>query len=189
MNKNKIILPVIVSLLVSSFFFVQVKQASALTFNEVVDSVKKIFTSEDDNNIKDKEFTLDSTIALVPGGDTDMNNIIDAGDTIRFTYKLSNTTDQAYTFSTLKTNIDKKELTYVHNLYGVTGISNDDKSIVFTNFRMDANSSKTISFDAVVKYYTDVDPTISTEVEFISKEQKLVAKAVKKEIKAKRIAK
>ncbi len=157
----------------------------AFSLGDIVDNVKNFFTAK-----PPKELTIDSKIELAPGGDINKNGQIDAGDIVRFTYIITNTTDENYSFATLKTNINRKQLNFIHNITGTASLDdNDGKTISIPNFRIGANQIATITFDARVNYYTNEDPIIATEAEFVSEEKKSIAKSLKKEIKAKRMNK
>ncbi len=171
-----------VMLLLSAFR----SQAQAAILDDLVNGVKNLFTKEEDKNVKNKEFTIDSQIELVPEGDEDKDGEIDAGDIIRFTYTLRNTTDQKYSFATLKTNIDRKLINHIHNIRGSTGILETDSTVSIPNFRIGSNEQRVISFDAIINYYQE-DKAIATEPEFVSFEKKSLAKSVRKEVKAKKL--
>lgn len=143
-----------------------------------VDGVKNLFTQEEDKNVKNKEFTIESDMSLDPGGDVNKNNEIDAGDIVRFTYTLKNTTDKKYSFGTLKTNIDRKQFNFFHNVQGTTNLVDDDKTIEIANVGLNAGETVVISFDARTLYAND-DKSISTEAEFLDADKKSVVKAMK----------
>lgn len=73
-----------------------------------LDAVKALFSQGDK-----KEFTIESDISLVPGGDENNNSQIDARDVVRFTYTIINPTDKSYAYASLKTNINRKQLNFV----------------------------------------------------------------------------
>lgn len=134
-----------------------------------------------------QQLTISSTITLAHDGDINKNGEIDAGDTITFTYTIQNRTDQKYAFATLKTNIDRKLINYIHNVRGSTGILEIDNTVSIPNFRIGSNEQSVISFDAIINYYQE-DKVITTEPEFISFEKKSLAKSLRKEIKAKKLS-
>jgi hypothetical protein len=175
-------LPIFVSLFVVIFLFSAAPQAYASILDDVVNGVKKFFTPE-----PKKEFIIDSKIELAPDGDVDKNGQISAGDIIRFTYSLSNKTDREYSFATLKTNINRKQLNFIHNIIGTASLNDDGQTIIIPNYRIGANQVATIMFDARINYITDKDTLITTEGDFVDKDRKTVVKALKKEIKANKI--
>lgn len=134
-----------------------------------------------------KELKIDATIVLASGGDVNKNGQIDAGDTVRFNYTITNTTDQAYSFATLKTNINRNQLNFIHNVVGTTSLNDDGKTITISNFRIAPNQVIPLSFDARINYFTKEDPLISTEADFVGKDKKSYAKSQRKEVKVKRI--
>ncbi len=174
---------IIICLLSISFLLINPKPAKANIFDNIVNSVKEFLTPDK------KELKIDSDITLVPEGDVNKNGQIDSGDTVRFSYTLTNTTDQEYSFATLKTNINRKQLNFIHNITGTASLDDDGKTIEIPNFRIAPNQIATITFDARVNYYTSEDPTIATEPEFLSSDNKSIVKSLKKEIKAMRINK
>jgi hypothetical protein len=177
MNKKSVLIPIfIVAILIG--FLTSAEPALAISFEDILTGAKQFILGDEK-----KELTMDSKIELAPNGDVENNGRIDAGDIVRFTFTLANKTDKKYTFAALKTNINQKQIHYIHNLYGVTGISDNGDTVVFPNFRIEANQVATISFDARINYYTEEDPTITTEAEFISNDNKSLAKASKKELK------
>lgn len=135
-----------------------------------------------------KVLSIESVIALAPDGDVDKNNEIDSGDIVRFSFVLTNTTDKVYSYATLKTNINRKQLNFIHSLRGATGLTDDKDTIEFRNIRIGPNEQRTISFDARVNY-SEEDKIISSEPEFISSDSKPAGKFQKKEISAKKLSK
>src|SRR3989344_4005121 len=179
MIKKKITLFVIVVLI--SFFFISSTSVSAFSLDDIVKGVKNLFDGDK------KEFTIEPSITLAPDGDIDKNGEIDAGDIVRFSYQLTNTTDKEYSFATLKTNIDRQRLNFIHNIIGTASLEDNGKTITIPNFRIGANQIATVTFDAKINYYSSEDPTITTEADFIDNNNQSAAKSLKKEIKAKRI--
>lgn len=103
-----------------------------------------------DKDVKDKEFTVESDITLAPDGDADNNGEMDGGDTVRFSFVLSNGTDTAHPFSNLKTNIKRDSIHFIHNIKGVTGI--DNSTLELPNIYVLPNSKLEISFDARLNF-------------------------------------
>lgn len=167
-----------------AFFSPSIAHASVL--DDFLNGVKNFLNIPQD--IK-KELKIDANIELAPDGDVNKNGQIDAGDTVRFSYTITNTTDQAYSFATLKTNINRKQLNFIHNVTGATNLNDDGKTITISNFRIAPGQVVSLSFDARVNYFTKEDPVITTEADFIGKDKKSHAKSKRKEIKAKRILK
>jgi len=151
-----------------------------------LDGVKSVLSKEEDKNVKTKEFTVESSIELTPDGDDNKNNEIDAGDIIRFTYTIINTTDQAYPYATLKTNVDRKQLNFIHNVSGATGLSDLDDTITIPNIRVSVQEQRVISFDARINYFQE-DKIIATEPEFVNVDKKSIIKSLRKEIQAKKL--
>ena len=152
-------------------------------FDDILTGTKNLFSPAK------KELKIDSSITLVPEGDVNNNGNIDAGDTVRFSYALTNTTDKEYSFSTLRTNINRKQLNFIHNITGTASLDDDGKTIEIPNFRITPNQIATITFNARVNYFTSEDPIIATIPEFFDNNNKSIVKSLKKEIKAIRINK
>lgn len=153
------------------------------------DYVKSFVTPAADSNVKNKALTIESAITLAPNGDVNKNGQIDAGDTITFTYTIQNNTDKKYAYATLKTNIQRDSLNFIHNVSGVTGLKDDGKTIEFPNLRIEPGMVKVISFEAKVNYFTEQDPIINTEPELVTEDKKPLLKSEKKQIQGKRIKK
>jgi len=179
MRRIKIIILVVVSL-ITSFLTISSIPVHASVLDDMVNGVKNIFSPEQ------KELKIDSNITLSPDGDINKNGEIDAGDIVRFTYTIINKTDKAYSYSTVKTGIDRKQLNFIHNVEGATGILDDDKTLIFPNVRINPNEQQIISFDARLNYAQE-NKTITTEPEFIGSDKNSIIKSVKKEIVSKKL--
>jgi len=181
-NKLKICLPVSV-LIFTILFFAIAQTTQAFSFPNLIEGAKNLFSPSK------KELKIESSITLVPEGDVNKNGQIDAGDTVRFSYTLTNTTDKEYSFATLKTNINRKQLNFIHSITGASSLDDNGKTIEIPNFRIPPNQTATITFDARVNYYSTEDPVIATVPEFLDNNNKSITKSLKKEIKAMRINK
>ena len=177
--RKKVLLLFIPLFIIAALLF-SLAPTNASIFDNLADGFKNLFN-------KEEEFTIQSNITLVPDGDIDKNGEIDAGDIVRFTYTITNTTDQEYSFATIKTNINRKQLNFIHNVVGTASLDDDGKTIEIPNFRIASNQTATITFDARVNYYTNEDPTVITEAEFVDDNKNSIAKSVKKKIQARRI--
>ena len=157
--------------------------AGAFSFPDIFGNVKDLFKPN-----AAKEFKVQSNIELVGDGDVNKNGQIDAGDIVRFSYAILNTTDQDYTFGILKTHIDRKQINFIHNVKGSASLSDNGETIEIPNLRMSSSlDPMIISFDARINYIHDKDIILTTEPEFISKENKSIVKAVRQEKKASKI--
>ncbi len=172
---KKLILVVILIIV----FLTIVSPANASIFDDLINKVKNI-VSPSNNSL-----TLDSQISFADGGDINKNGLFDGGDILKFTYTINNPTDKEISFATLKTNIYKKYLNFIHNIYGTTNLSDSNSTITIPNLRINPGENLIISFDARVNYFYDADKTISTEPEIITSDKKSLLKSTKKEIKAK----
>lgn len=177
---------IVTLLLGSSFALFSPPPAHASMLDDFITGVKDFLRIPQELK---KELKVDANIVLAPDGDVNKNGQIDAGDMVRFSYTITNTTDQEYSFATLKTNINRKQLNFIHNVQGTTNLNDDRKTLSIANFRIAPNQVVPISFDARVNYFTKEDPAISTEADFIGKDKKSRAKSKRKEIRVKRILK
>lgn len=184
MQNKKIIIPLALLLLVIPFWVFSPKSAQASFLGDVVDKVKDFITPD-----PKREFTIDSDIALAPGGDIDNDGQIDSGDIIRFTYTIKNITEEEYSYATIKTDVNRKQLNFIHNILGTPSLTDDGETIYIPNFRVGANQSSVVSFDARINYFTKEDSAISTVGEFLNENKKSIAKSEKKSIKALKMAK
>lgn len=184
MFKKKILLP---SLLILLFFLISSPKVLAFSLGDIVKEFKSLFDNKSDLNRKDNKLSIDSLIELAPGGDENNNGEIDSGDIVRFTYALINTTDNKYSYATLKTNIDRKQLNFIHRLKGATGLSDEEGTITFHNIRINPDEQRIISFDARLNYSQE-DKSITTESEFIDENKKSFMKFPKKEVIAKKLS-
>ncbi len=167
---------------VIAFLTLLTPSVRAVNSNDILDQVKGVFKKE-----TPKELVINSNISLAPSGDANNNNAIDAGDIVRFTYTITNTTDKNYSYVTLNTNINRNDLNFIHSLRGATGLSDTDGKIKLRNIRINSNEQRVLSFDARINYSRE-DKDISTEPEFITEDQKLILKSDKKSVSAKKLS-
>ncbi len=146
----------------------------------IIDDIKNLLTRSP------KEFNLTSNIALAKDGDLDKNEEINAGDMVTFTFVLSNPSDKKYSSTTLKTNIDRKSINFIHNIVGTSGLNDDGKTITVPNIKVAPNESVTISFDARLNYFDENLKTISAEAELIDSAKKSLLKDKKVQINSKK---
>lgn len=134
-------------------------------------------------NTPSSVFSLDSQIVLVQ--DLNKNNVTDGGDTVRFVYKISNPTGEEFSFLTLQTNLQKKNLHFIHNIKGTASFSDKGGFITIPNLRINPGQTVTVSFDARVNYEPYSDLVISSEPELITSDKKSLYKSSKKQISVK----
>ncbi len=166
---------IIVSLTIAS-------PANASIFDDLINKVKNIIPQ---SNSSVSSLTLDSQISFAEDGDVNKNGLFDGGDTLKFTYTINNPTDKDISFATLKTNIYRKYINFIHNVQGSTNLSDNNSTITFSYLRVNAGESLAISFEARVNYFSDSDKNISTQPEILTSDKKSLIKSTKKEIKAK----
>ncbi len=130
--------------------------AQALTFDDLIESGKKLLGSEKTpKGVDDSKIEITSDIQLTEKGDLNNNGEMDGGDTVRFSFVLSNGTDKPYPFSKLKTNIRRDAIHFIHNVQGVTGI--DNTTLELPNIYVLPNSKQVISFDAKLNFIEEED--------------------------------
>lgn len=178
MRKKVLLLFIPLFIIVALLFSLTPTHASI--FDNLADGVKNLFN-------KEKEFTIQPNITLAPDGDMDKNGEIDSGDIVRFTYTITNTADQEYSDGTLQTNIDRKALNFIHNVRGTPSLNDDGKTITIPNLHIRSLGELTISFDARINYYDDIDRNITTQAEYINHDKKSILKSNLKQIIGKKI--
>lgn len=183
MKYRKILLPVIVSLLVSSFFFVHAKPAAAVSFEEIISGAKSFFVGITEK----KELTIESNITLVSEGDLNKNGEIDSGDTVKYSFNIANKSDKTYKTSQLNTNINTEDINSISNIKGVVSLDDSKKTIVIPNLLFNSNQFRSVSFEAKVNYFKDNNKTLSSEAELVDDTNKTVHKAAKKDTLVKKM--
>jgi hypothetical protein len=174
----------LIAIILFSFsFLIYVSPAKALTFEELVETGKKLLGFE----TTPTDLNITSEIKLAEGGDVNENKEIDSGDIVTFEYTIQNPTEVSFKFATLKTNIPRKNLNFIHQVGGATGIKDNGETIDITNIRLEKESSKTISFNARVNYTEKEDLTIFSEPELLNEKKESVKKAERKEVQAKKL--
>lgn len=164
------------------------KLAHAKFVDDFIGQVKDFINLGDDKNVNTKEIRVESDISLAPDGDMDKNGVVDAGDIVRFTYTLTNTTDTEYSFGTLKTHIDRKMLNFIHNVRGASGLIDENATIEIPNIVLSPHQMHVISFDARINYHKDEDKVISTDSELFTHDNKPLSKSQRKEVHAKKMS-
>jgi len=147
----------------------------------ILDDIKSILSGN-----KTKSLTLQSNITHAPNGDLNKNGQFDSGEILKFSYVIDNPTDKEISFATLKTNIPRNHLNFIHDIKGTPSLSDRNKTITIPNLRINPGEKLEISFNARLNYFIDGDKGISTEPEILTSDKKSLIKAGKKEIKAKR---
>ncbi|MBI4062290.1 hypothetical protein HY410_00035 [Candidatus Gottesmanbacteria bacterium] len=130
--------------------------------------------------------SIDSSVALAPGGDVNRNGQVDGGDTVTFSYTLTNTSDAEYTFLTLVTNIDRNQLHFIHNVQGTASLSDRNGTVIISNVRLGPLQELVIRFDARTNFNTTTDMIIATQPELLNEEIAVIGRSKRKEVKAKK---
>jgi hypothetical protein len=166
---------------VSGAFFIP--KVEAFQLPDVLAPIKDFFS-----NPPPKVLTIEPSIGLAPDGDVNKNGQIDSGDSITFAYKITNLTDTSYSYATLKTALPRKQLNFIRNLNGATGIKDTSDSITIPNLRIPGNSEQIISFDARINYTKSDDIPINTTAELLDSGGASLFKSTKKEVIAKKLS-
>ena len=168
----------IISLALLIFLLGNAPHAGAFFLDELLDKISKPLTTQ-----KEESFTLNSSIEQID--DVNKNNILDGGDYVRFIYKINNPTDKEYSFTSLKTNIDKSTIHFVRNIHGTMSLSDENKTITIPNIRILPGETRIISFDATINYIVDLDTYITSDAELTSFDKKQLLKSDKKSLQIK----
>ena len=134
-----------------------------------------------------KNLAVEASISLAPGGDVDKNGVIDSGDIVQFSYKLSNPSDKKYSLTTLKTNVNTKEINTISNLKGTLSLDADKKEVVIPHLNIFPNQVLDISFEARVNFNKEKDSIISTDPELVDDKNASVFKGQRQEVIAKKM--
>lgn len=154
---------------------------------DIINNVKQFFGLQPDKPAK--IFTVDSSIELAPNGDLNHDNSISSGDIVRFTFNIDNKTNNLYDFATFDTNLNRKQINFIHNLTNITGLNDDGKTITIPNLRIYPKQNLVISFDARINYTSKNDISISTNPVLLDKNKKTIKQGVAKQVLAKKLAK
>jgi hypothetical protein len=146
----------------------------------IIDNIKNLL------NPSPKELNLTSNIALAKNGDLDKNQEVNTGDIVTFSFIITNPSEKKYSSTTLKTNIDRQSINFIHNIIGTSGLNDNGKTITIPNIKVNPNESITISFDARLNYFDESSKTLGTEAELISLDKKSLFKDSKKQINTKK---
>ncbi len=172
--KNRTFILSATLLLFVGISLVSTPRADAFSIGDIFNGIKNVFSPQPTST--PKEFTITSKIELAPGGDLNNNGQIDAGDLVRFSYTITNTTDTTYKFATLKTNINRNDINFIHNIQGTLNLTDNGKTITIPNLHIAPQQVETISFDARVNYDANTDQVIKTQPEFVTSDNKTVFK-------------
>ena len=188
-SRKSVLRGITISLVCLTFltsFFLTTPKAEAFSFGDIINGIKNVFTSQ--STPSQNEFTVTSKIELAPGGDLNNNGQIDAGDTLRFSYTITNTTDTTYKFATLKTNINRNDINFIHNIQGALSLNDNGKTVTIPNLHVFPQQTLATSFDARIDYNSSTDQVIKTQPEFITSDNKTVYKEQQeKQITAKKL--
>lgn len=177
---KKLLLSPIPLLVIAILVMVSSRSAQALSISDIIDGIKNVFSQGSQNN----NLSVTSKITLVPEGDLNKNGQIDAGDTVRFTYTITNPTNNSYKQLDLKTSVDTKKLNGITNVQGVLSLDQNKDTVTIPYLTIDPNQVRTVSFDAKVNLYKDNDQSLGTVPELVAEGGISLLKAQKEEVKA-----
>lgn len=157
------------------FIFAGVTPAKASLLDNIINGIKDFFTP---NSTPSVTAQIDGQISLAENGDLNKNNQIDAGEIITFTFKITNTTDKAYEMATLRTNVAKGKINFIHNVQGATGIDTKTEYVEIPYVNIPPGQVREIKFDARINYFTDNDTSLSVEPELITSDKQTLLKGL-----------
>lgn len=166
--------------LVFTYFFLLMAPSAGAFF--VPDLLKPVTDLFQPKPAESKDLQVNSSLKITEG--PEINNKLDSGEIIHFTYTIDNPTDKKFKRASLKTNIKKSDINFIHEIFGATGIKEIDNTILFTNLNINPYSQIIIGFKARVNHFSDQDKIISTQPELLTSDKKLILKSESKEIKA-----
>lgn len=137
-------------------FFAIIATSLVVTFNVLQSSSSKNTTllkppSKDISyaeNLSSTGLTIDSSYSLTPDGDRDSNGVINAGDTVRFIFTVTNKSNQAARFNNLETGIPSKFAINTHNEQGFTGYVQNKETVTLANVVILPGQTQILKFDA-----------------------------------------
>lgn len=156
---------------------------TTLTNASLIDDVKNLLNKA----VSSKNLSLESSVALAPGGDVNNNNQVDSGDFLRFSYSIKNRSKNSYKLTTLRTNIAENEINGISNLKGALSFEFSKKTIVIPNLNISPNQVLKISFDARTNFDKANDITISTDPELVDSDDLSIQKSQRNEVTAKKM--
>lgn len=127
-------------------------------------------------------FIVHAQILLAPGGDANHNSQIDAGDTVVFSYEITNQTAGEFSSVFLKTNIPRARLNFIRDVRGTPSLSDRGGMVEIPNLHFGPNQTLTVSFQARINYFQGDGLTLSTQPELTAKNGSALAKSMKIEI-------
>ena len=96
--------------------------------------------------------SLKAAAALAKDGDVNSNGKTDGGDTLHFTFNMTNSSPAEAKYLDLDTKIPKDKVFYVRNYKGASSMAVENGTIVFKNVVVLPSQTQEISFDAGVLY-------------------------------------
>lgn len=132
-----------------------------------------------------KGVSVTASVVLAENGDLNKDKIIEAGDTVTYSYTISNTSNSVYEFATLDTHIDHSHINFIHNIKGASSLSEKRDSIVIPNLFVGAIQTVNVSFDARVNIDTG-DTSLTTAPQLLTKDRKSIAQDISHNVKTKK---
>jgi hypothetical protein len=166
-------------------FFAAYQPAQASVIKDLMNGVKKIVSPSPTPKplqLGSGNLSVSSNVALAANGDINQDSVIDGGDMVTFSYTISNNTNNDYPYSTLKTNLPRDLINYIHNVKGAYSIEDKDGSTEIPNLYIHAHQLLKISFDARVDIFTGADKGITTQPQLYDRENKKLVENSKSEL-------
>lgn len=173
-----------VLLLILIFLLAASSPAHASFFDDFLSGAKQLFTPSAPQSL-----TVQGSVQLATDGDLNKNGVIDAGDMVIFKYVIQNPTSTMYQFATLRTNVSRTDINFIHNIKGTSSLLDQKSTIDIPNLFIKPNQDLEVSFEARVNYFDDADHTLFTQPELISSSKQKLFTAPQFNIKAKALPK
>jgi hypothetical protein len=170
---------VVIGLFSITVFAFSASSARASFWGDIINGVRSVFSSP----TNDKP-SITSDISLVSNGDLNHNGKIDSGDTVKFSYTITNPTKNNYQFADFRTNINGKVLNEINAVQGVASLRDDKGILDIPNFSLLANQVRKVSFEAKVNFSEDKDISLSTQPELFDRNVREIVLGEKKEVTA-----
>jgi uncharacterized repeat protein (TIGR01451 family) len=103
-------------------------------------------------HLSPKGIEVASSYGFAPNGDTNKNHKIDAGETLSFSFTVTNKSKQAAKTVTLDTGIPRSMIGYPQNVDGATGILENRPTLIFKNLVILPGETQKLSFTAQSLY-------------------------------------
>ncbi len=102
---------------------------------------------------------------------------MDGGDTLRFSFTITNHDKGQAQFLSLRTGLDKNTVFNISHVMGTTGLDSKPNELTLSNILVQSNQTQIISFDATL-IYSQNPSTISLNPQLFDPSNQLLTKGV-----------